>query len=197
MRDRNTTRLDLRRLSHRGSTPVAWQAGEGDLAALASRLGIVVVAAVALDGEIRPEGDDGFLIEARLRAQVVQSCVVTLAPVPATIEADVLRRYMAGLTQPEGGEHESPDDDSIEPLPDWIDLAEIAGEALSLALPDYPRAVLASDDPANRASTATLPDGMAEAAPATRANRPFAGLAEQIAAPSLPRGPVRGEAGNG
>ena len=33
-----------------------------------------------------------------------------------------------------------PEDDSVEPMPEVIDLAEIAAEALALALPLYPRA---------------------------------------------------------
>ena len=41
---------------------------------------------------------------------------------------------------PEGEEIEMPEDDSVEPMPDEIDLAEVATEALALALPLYPRA---------------------------------------------------------
>ena len=39
-----------------------------------------------------------------------------------------------------GPEHEIPEDDSEEQLEDVIDLARVFSEALSLALPDYPRA---------------------------------------------------------
>lgn len=175
--ERNSGQLDLRRLSHRRPSPVAWKATGEALAALAGRLGLLSAAGVELRGEIRPEGEDGFRLEVRLRAQVTQACVATLAPVPAAVEADILRRYVAGTTMPEGGEHEIPEDDSIEPLRDRIDLAELAAEALSLALPDYPRAVPAAADGPSAAP------GGGEAPEPPRANRPFADLAERIAPP--------------
>ena len=41
---------------------------------------------------------------------------------------------------PDGDEVEMPEDDTVEPMPEVIDLAEVAAEALALALPLYPRA---------------------------------------------------------
>lgn len=177
-RNRAGAILDLRRLSHRRPSPVEWRAGEGELTALAARLDLLSAASVVMRGEIRPEGAQDFLLEARLSAHVAQACVATLTPVAAVVETVVLRRYLAGLSLPEGGEHEMPEDDTIEPLPDRIDLAEIAAEALSLALPDYPRATPpATEEPA--AAPAVSGDGVAE----TRPNRPFARLAERLASP--------------
>lgn len=195
MRERNPGHLDLRRLSHRRPSPVAWKATGEALASLAGQLGLLSAAAVELRGEIRPEGEDGFRLEARLRAQVTQACVATLAPVPAAVEADVLRRYVAGLAMPEGGEHEIPEDDSIEPLRDRIDLAELAAEALSLALPDYPRAApVAADRPSAGPGTPAAPVAAAAGGGVPeppRANRPFADLAERIAPPAGQRPPPR------
>jgi uncharacterized metal-binding protein YceD (DUF177 family) len=65
---------------------------------------------------------------------------VTLTPVRAVIDEPVRRRYVADLPQPDGDEVEMPEDDTLEPMPEVIDLAEVAAEALALALPLYPRA---------------------------------------------------------
>ncbi len=59
---------------------------------------------------------------------------------PARIDDTVRRRFVADLGTPEGDESEMPEDDTVEPMPEVIDLAEIAAEALMLALPEYPRA---------------------------------------------------------
>ena len=112
-------------------------AGRG---ALARDLGLVRLKDLRLAGEITPAGRDELVLTARLTAEAEQACVVTLAPVPARIAETIRRRYVAGLTDPEGDEVEMPDDDSVEPMPEVIDLAEIAAEALALALPLYPRA---------------------------------------------------------
>jgi uncharacterized metal-binding protein YceD (DUF177 family) len=127
-------------LSHRKPTRFAWEAGPEARAALARSLDLPRISRLSLAGEIRPEGRADFRLEARLLAQVTQSCVVTLAPVPATIDETVTRQFLADFAAPEGDEVELPEDDSTEPLPERIDIAEIAREALALALPLYPRA---------------------------------------------------------
>lgn len=127
-------------LSLRKPTRFAYSADTRDRAALASDLGLLALYALELKGEIRPASRDELVLEATLVARADQPCSVTLVPVPARINEPVLRRYVAGLTLPEGEEVEMPEDDSVEPLPEVIDLAEIAAEALALALPLYPRA---------------------------------------------------------
>lgn len=133
-------RLATRSLSHRKPTRFRWQADAAARTALAQALDLQAVESLSLEGEILPEGRNDFRLEARLHANAVQSCVVTLAAVPAKVETVVLRRYLADLPQPTGEEVEIPEDDSQEPLPETIDLEAIAAEALALALPDYPRA---------------------------------------------------------
>ncbi|MBI1217837.1 MAG: DUF177 domain-containing protein [Rhodobacteraceae bacterium] len=117
-----------------------WVPEAAALAALAPLVGAESLRNVRLEGEFRPAGRHDVLLEARLRATAVQPCVVTLAPVTTKIDAPVLRRYLAEMPEPEGDEVEMPEDDSIEPLPAVIDLADVLAEALALALPLYPRA---------------------------------------------------------
>jgi uncharacterized metal-binding protein YceD (DUF177 family) len=119
-------------LSHRRPTAFDWTAGAADRAALAASLGLLALDGLRFQGEIRPEGGADFRLTARLSAEAVQACGVTLAPVPARIDEAVERRYLAELTVPEA--------DTAEPLPPVIDIAAVAAEALALALPPFPRA---------------------------------------------------------
>lgn len=127
-------------LSPRKPTRFSYRPDAGDKAALADDLGLIALHRLELTGEIRPAGRDELVLEATLTAVVDQACSVTLAPVPAQVSELFRRRYVAGLESPDGEEVEMPEDDSVEPMPEVIDLAEIAAEALALALPLYPRA---------------------------------------------------------
>ena len=135
-------------------------------------------------GQIEPRGRDEFRLEAKLTASAAQACIVTLAPVRSEIAETVIRRYVAGLAPVEGDDIEMPEDDSLEPMPDTLDLAEIAIEALMLALPLYPRA-----EGAEFAGATLAPPG-ATPIPETEA-KPFSGLA--TLADRLRNGPADGD----
>lgn len=109
-------------------------------AEMATALGLLELPAFRLVGEITPTGKHDFTLTAHLTAKVVQPCSVTLEPVPATLEEDVVRHFIADWTEPDAEEIEMSEDDTSEPLPEVIDLGDVAMEALSLALPLYPRA---------------------------------------------------------
>lgn len=108
-------------------------------AAMATALGLIEVLALRLTGELRPVGRHDFELVADLTARAVQPCSVTLAPVPCTLSESVHRRFVADFATPEGDEVEMGDEET-DPLPEILDIAEIATEALALALPQYPRA---------------------------------------------------------
>lgn len=109
--------------------------------AIADDLGLSGLRKLSFQGTLEPEGKRDWRLVAHLGATVTQPCVVTLAPVTTRIEEDVTRRYLAAMPGiPDEDEVEMPEDDSIEPLPDMLDLAVVMTEALALALPLYPRA---------------------------------------------------------
>ena len=57
------------------------------------------------------------------------------------IEEDVTRNYLAQMPEiPPGEEIEMPENENEEPLPDVLELYDVVFEALSIALPVYPRA---------------------------------------------------------
>ncbi len=167
-------RLRTASLSHRKATPFHWQPGPEERRALAEVFGLQAIDRLDFRGEIRPEGREDFRLEGELVADVVQSCVISLAPVPARIEEPVLRRYVAHYDPPEGDEVEMPEDDSLEPLPGTLDLPEVAAEALTLALPPYPRA-----EGANLGEAVFTAPGIAPLR--DRDLNPFAGLAGLVA----------------
>lgn len=110
--------------------------------ALAEALDVQSVKKLRFEGELTPKGRAGWELTATLGATVVQSCIVTLEPVTTRIDTQVLRRFVPAeqLDSFEAGsEIEMPEDDDTEELGDVIDLEQVMTEALSLALPDFPR----------------------------------------------------------
>ncbi len=118
----------------------ALRPGEEARAEIVRRLGLSGLRKLAFEGTVAPDGDRDLLLEGRLGATVVQPCVVTGDPVTTRIDTSVLRRFIAGLEVPEGDEVEMPEDDSLEPLTESIDLRAVMEEALALEVPDFPRA---------------------------------------------------------
>jgi len=144
----------------------------GERAALAADLDIDAIGRLDFRGSLIPEGRTDWRLDAVLSASVVQPCVVTLEPVTTAIRETVTRHYLDGWTAPTGDEVEMPADDSAEPLPDAVDLAQVMAEALALALPVYPRRPGAGLDTAEF----TPPGSAGDAA----LRRPFAGLADLL-----------------
>lgn len=126
-------------LSSRKPTRFAFRPDAAGRRALADALGLLDLHILTFEGELRPTGRADFTLEAHLSAKAVQPCSVTLAPVPARIDTTVRRHYEADFQAPDAEEAEMVDEET-DPLPEVFDIAAIAAEALSLALPLYPRA---------------------------------------------------------
>jgi len=138
--------------------------------ALAETLGIDGIRKLRFEGRLEAAGKSDWQLTGKLGATVVQPCVVTLEPVVTRIDEDVARLYLAKMPEPEPGEVEMPEDDTLEELTGEVDLGGVMAEALSLALPAFPRAVGAELGD----MTVTEPG----VAPLTDADlKPFAGLA--------------------
>lgn len=126
---------------------------------------------VRLWGEIKAHGKRDWNLTATLGATVVQDCVVSLEPVTTRIDEPVKRLFLADYTVPDDSETEMPEDDSVDPLPEEINLYALLEEALALHIPQYPRL----SDATLETSVFTKPG----AEPLTdETSRPFAGLSE-------------------
>ena len=143
---------------------------------IAEELGILALRKLTFRGELAPLGRRDWQLTAELGVTASQACIVTLEPVICRIDTRVQRRFLADMPRPDELEPTPedgvpiPDDEAEEPLGDTIDLGRILTEAISLALPDYPR-----KEDAGASDAAAAPPG---AAPLDDdAVRPFAGLA--------------------
>jgi uncharacterized metal-binding protein YceD (DUF177 family) len=139
-------------------------------AALAASFGLLALRKLRFAGRLVAEGKRDWVLHATLGATVVQPCVVTAEPVTTRIDDPVKRRFLADMPEPDGDEAEIPDDDTLEPLPQTLELAAVMAEALALALPLYPRAAGAALPEARFA-----PPGVAPLD--DEAAKPLAGLA--------------------
>ncbi|WP_316015591.1 YceD family protein [Roseobacter sp. HKCCA0434] len=139
----NTTRIEFsrplmtQRLMRDGRHPFEESATDAERAELAVLFDATEVRAFTLTGEVRPDGD-GLTLDARLRAEVVQPCVVSLRPVTTTLDEPVKRHYDPAL-DPEAVDLDIEAEEEVEPLPRTLDLGLVAIEAAALALPAYPR----------------------------------------------------------
>ncbi|UXX83380.1 YceD family protein [Roseovarius pelagicus] len=133
--------LRIADLPQRGATPFELSPDAGARAALAEALGVEAIRKLSFRGQISPDGRRDWLLDASLGATVVQSCVVTLAPVTTRVDRKVIRRFLAEMPDDADVEEiEMPEDETIEQLTDVVDLSQVMQEALALAIPDYPRA---------------------------------------------------------
>lgn len=139
--------------------------------AVAADLDLLDLPELRFTGAIRASGADDWALTGKLVARVVQACSITLEPVPTEIKEDVALIFSPHVSTPTEEEVEM-GDDSIEPLGQWIELGDIALEALSLALPSHPLA-----------PGAVLPEVSGDAAPDGddgQTRKPFAGLADLL-----------------
>lgn len=140
------------------------------LTEIAAELELSALRKLSFEGRIVPLHGSDWTLSGTLGATVVQPCVVTLEPVTTRIDMKVTRQFIAGYAEPETLEAEMPEDDTVEALGTWIDPALVMREALSIAVPDYPR----KDEASLGEMVYTQPGSKAM----TDADaRPFAGLA--------------------
>jgi len=126
-----------------GGTAVVLKASADECRALATRFDLVRLD--SFEGEVQIERADAETlvhVAGHLEADAVQSCVVTLEPVAAKVQADFDRLFSRASPAEAQGEVEiDPEAELPEPLPSSgkLDLGEILAEELSLALDPYPR----------------------------------------------------------
>ena len=168
------TTIPVSRLSANQSYSFSLKLSDEARTEMAKTLDLLALKKPSLIGTLKPHGADDWLLQARMGATVQQACVITLAPVGARIEESVERlfvRIMPSFDElEEDAEVEMPEDERAEPLENTINLADVFREALSLALPPYPRAEGASLE-----SAVFTEEG--KAALTDEDTKPFAGLA--------------------
>ena len=115
-------------------------ADAAECAALSRRFALRALDALSARVFIWRDGAD-VRLEGRFDAKLVQSCVASGAPVPATVSEDINIRF-ARLAEglPEEVELDADDCDVMEFDGQAVDAGEAVAQSLSLALNPYPRA---------------------------------------------------------
>jgi len=157
-------------LPTRKPTQFFWEPTARERAEMARVMGLLDLRKVRAEIILSPEGKRDWRLKSRWGASVVQPCVVTLAPVTTRLEQTETRLFTENLPEIKLSEAEAPEDDTLEPLDETLDLVAVLGEMIALALPPYPRAPGAELE-------ATV-FGPPDVAPMTDEDaKPFAGLA--------------------
>ena len=124
-------------------------ATESERAAIAAAYGLVDVAALSADLKVERPVADVVLVRGRVRASIVQSCVVSLVPVVQEIDEPVDLRFVDAASgrapaPPRPGAEVMIASESADPPEPWsgptIDLGAVALEHFALAIDPYPRA---------------------------------------------------------
>jgi uncharacterized metal-binding protein YceD (DUF177 family) len=122
-------------------------ADEGQRAAIAQFADLREVPAFDAELALAPADRGGVRITGILHAEVIQTCVVSLQPVPDSLEVDIHRSFAPAEPRRRGHGDVSgelviafDEEDPPEPLPSGdLDLAGILIEEFLLALDPYPR----------------------------------------------------------
>lgn len=125
-----------------GGREEALEAGAGERAAVAATLGLVALDRLSAEAELRRSGADEVRAQGRVRARVVQACVVTDEPVPADLDEpfDILFRPSPTTAPDEEIELSAGECDVVFHEGGSLDLGAAAVDTLALALDPYPRA---------------------------------------------------------
>lgn len=110
--------------------------------ALARRCGLLSLDSLTAHLTVRTDAAGEIVVAGRLKAEVVQECVVTLEPVANTIDTPFEQHYTRRPQSLAADLVIGPKDaEPAEPIEgDSIDLGELVAQHLSLALDPYPRA---------------------------------------------------------
>jgi hypothetical protein len=113
------------------------EATKDECAALSRRMHLPAVQSLSCTFHLTRESDTVFLARGTLRAQVTQTCIVSVEDFDAAVEDLFQVRFV-----PAGEESEDLDFDADDEIPyegRQLDLGEAAAEQLALALDPYPR----------------------------------------------------------
>lgn len=132
--------IETARLSKNDATAFALGFDAAVLDELTKELGVLALAKLRFDGEIKPHKNGDFTLIGSLGASLTQACSVSLDPVKTRIDAKITRRFCKNPPpQTREKEIEMPEDDTLEALGDTINLLAIVQEEIALNMPAFPR----------------------------------------------------------
>lgn len=118
------------------------EATQEERAQLAAQLPLVSCETLSVEYQIKPAGRDRYALTGRLAAEITQSCVVTLDPVPAKLDEPLDCKFVPPAMMPDSQEEEQEvlTIEDFEPIENgWIDVGRIVFEVVASGLDPYPR----------------------------------------------------------
>ena len=116
---------------------------EAEIDMLLTRFDYIAVNDLVAELEIQKVARDCWDVHGRLKANVVQCCVVTSKPLPESVDFTLEERYVRIVDDTTSVEV---DLDGVEPLKNgFIDLGEMVIQSLALAVTAWPRATDATE----------------------------------------------------
>ena len=132
-----TSEINVDRLSPDSDNFYKLVTAPADLLALTERFGWLSVDHLASELRIRKVALDCWDVTGHITGQIVQSCIVTDAPVPENIDFQIEERYVRTAEQADTVEVGL---DGVEPIKNGvIDIGELAVQSLCLAATAWPR----------------------------------------------------------
>lgn len=137
--------VDLATAQRSGGAKLTLEAGPRERTAIAARLGLLGLDRFEAEIGLEPWQGAGAVLSGRLIADAVQSCVVTLEPVPAHLTVSLEARFHPESRGRETAEEEIlSDPEAPDPPEPWpprgiLDLGELLIQHLAVALDSYPR----------------------------------------------------------
>ena len=119
-----------------------FKADDAERTAVAAALELVACDAFDATLRFHPLADGSYSVSGQIRARVVQTCVVTLEPVPADVRAAVAVEFRRGHDMPDMPEGEFDPHSADEPEPivrGVMDVGAVAYQILATSLDPYPR----------------------------------------------------------
>jgi uncharacterized metal-binding protein YceD (DUF177 family) len=123
-----------------GEIPFDLSANEEERAALAKRFELPAIESLRASGTLKRLRGGRVRLRAALRADVTQTCVVSLDPIDNRIEEDLEILFEPARGRSDDSEIAFDPDSDREPLiGDSLDVGEVVAEEFALALDPYPR----------------------------------------------------------
>jgi hypothetical protein len=129
-----------------GTRPQHRDATAEERAHIAAELGLISCNALAATYTLRPAGGGRYRLEGTCEAAVVQPCVVSLEPVPASLSLPVSVLFSPDADQEQEPKAPAGDDAEILSLPEVepiehgrLDVGRVVFETLAAGLDPYPR----------------------------------------------------------
>ena len=140
------------------------EATPDELARIARALDLIACTGLNVEYAIAPTLDGRYRLSGRFRAEITQTCVVTLEPIGSTVEEDFEATFWPQEDMPAPGSGELAIDDEPEPEPivaGQIAVGRVVFESLATATNPFPRkpgAVLAWHAPTPAEAPGSKPE---------------------------------------